>query len=314
MKKATLREHTNARKHTQLVSRINQRLALFPWLGVGGKGRSFSAHSYCKICGDENEKAASAVDTTAAEEGAGDAKKGASTKGEDGSADAETEGTETEAGAAEQEAGAAETEAGAGEPEAGATEPEAGATEEPKAGGSTGTATPTPSAATSEVNWRSLARLREHQSSAGHREKAKDAASGSLRIIPSRLSNDGLLLAAGSSSAAFCGVEGERPKRSGRKSKGVMYMKVDVKSEIDPLDMVHIQSLEPGTSIAEELRNLRDDTPGRQILCAVVEPRSVAYPYPNSIRSVDPDLESGSGSRRAKMTQKNRKKLRKFMH
>ncbi len=27
---------------------------------------------------------------------------------------------------------------------------------------------------------------------------------------------------------------------------------------------------------------------------------------PDSIRSVDPDLESGSGSRRAKMTQKNR--------
>jgi hypothetical protein len=284
VKKATLREHTNARKHTQLVSRINQRLALFPWLGVGGKGRSFSAHSYCKICGDESEKGASAVDTTVAEEGgAGDAKKG-SPKGADGSADAEAEGTETEAGAAEQEAGAAETEAGAAEPEAGATEPEAGSTEESKAGGSTGAATPTPPA-TSEVNWRSLARLREHQSSAGHREKAKDAASGSLRIIPSRLSNDGLLLAAGSSSAAFCGDERERPKRSGRKSKGVMYMKVDVKSEVDPLDMVHIQSLEPGTSIAEELRNLREETPGRQILCTiVVEPRSVANPDPDCIR------------------------------
>jgi hypothetical protein len=258
VKKATLREHTNARKHTQLVSRINQRLALFPWLGVGGKGRSFSAHSYCKICGDESEKAPSAVDTTAAEEGAGDAKKG-SPKGADGSADDEAEGTETEAGAAEQEVGTAETEAGS-------TEPEAGATEESKEAGSTDAATPTPPA-TSEVNWRSLARLREHQSSARHREKAKDAASGSLRIIPSRLSNDGLLLAAGSSSAAFSG-DAERPKRSGRKSKGVMYMKVDVKSEVDPLDMVHIQSLEPGTSIAEELRNLREDTPGRQILCS----------------------------------------------
>jgi hypothetical protein len=34
---------------------------------------------------------------------------------------------------------------------------------------------------------------------------------------------------------------------------------------------------------------------------------------PESIRSVDPDLESGSGSRRAKMTHKNIKKLKNFM-
>jgi hypothetical protein len=36
---------------------------------------------------------------------------------------------------------------------------------------------------------------------------------------------------------------------------------------------------------------------------------------PDSIGSVDPDPypESGSGSRRAKMTQKSRKKLRNFM-
>ncbi len=36
---------------------------------------------------------------------------------------------------------------------------------------------------------------------------------------------------------------------------------------------------------------------------------------PDSIRSVDPDpySESGSGSRRAKMTHKSRKKLRNFM-
>ncbi len=41
----------------------------------------------------------------------------------------------------------------------------------------------------------------------------------------------------------------------------------------------------------------------------------VADPYPDSIGSVDPDpySESGSGSRRAKMTNKSRKKFKKFM-
>jgi hypothetical protein len=33
----------------------------------------------------------------------------------------------------------------------------------------------------------------------------------------------------------------------------------------------------------------------------------------DSIRAVDPDSESGSGSRRAKITHKNRKRLRNFM-
>jgi hypothetical protein len=33
---------------------------------------------------------------------------------------------------------------------------------------------------------------------------------------------------------------------------------------------------------------------------------------PDSIRSVDPDPESGSGSRRAKMTHKSRKKVGKL--
>jgi hypothetical protein len=35
----------------------------------------------------------------------------------------------------------------------------------------------------------------------------------------------------------------------------------------------------------------------------------VADPDPDSIGSVDPDSESGSGSRSAKMTHKNRKKI-----
>ncbi len=41
----------------------------------------------------------------------------------------------------------------------------------------------------------------------------------------------------------------------------------------------------------------------------------VSYPDPDSIRSVDqdPDLESESGSRREKITHKNRKKLGNFM-
>jgi hypothetical protein len=34
---------------------------------------------------------------------------------------------------------------------------------------------------------------------------------------------------------------------------------------------------------------------------------------PDSIKSVDPDSKSGSGFRRAKITHKNRKKLRNFM-
>ncbi len=39
----------------------------------------------------------------------------------------------------------------------------------------------------------------------------------------------------------------------------------------------------------------------------------VSDPDPDSIRSVDPDPNSGSGSRRAKRTHKNRKKLANFM-
>ena len=39
----------------------------------------------------------------------------------------------------------------------------------------------------------------------------------------------------------------------------------------------------------------------------------ISVSNPDSIGSVDPDSESGSGSRRAKMTHKSRKKLRKFM-
>ncbi len=34
---------------------------------------------------------------------------------------------------------------------------------------------------------------------------------------------------------------------------------------------------------------------------------------PDSIGSVDPDSDSGSGSRRAKMTHKSRKKIKNFM-
>jgi hypothetical protein len=39
----------------------------------------------------------------------------------------------------------------------------------------------------------------------------------------------------------------------------------------------------------------------------------VADPDPESIGSVDPDSESGSGSRRAKITHKSRKKFINFM-
>ncbi len=38
----------------------------------------------------------------------------------------------------------------------------------------------------------------------------------------------------------------------------------------------------------------------------------VSVSDPDSIRLVDPDSESGPGSRRAKMTNKNRKKVKKF--
>jgi hypothetical protein len=83
---------------------------------------------------------------------------------------------------------------------------------------------------------------------------------------------------------------------------------VDVKSEVDPLDMVHIQSLEPGTSIAEELRNLRDDTPGRQSRGVAVVP--VSTPTPGCfgiriqsglrIRIRNPDPDSGGKNDRKK--------------
>jgi hypothetical protein len=40
-----------------------------------------------------------------------------------------------------------------------------------------------------------------------------------------------------------------------------------------------------------------------------LDPDSIGSVDPDSIRSVDPDSESGSGSRRAKMTHKSRKKF-----
>ena len=103
------------------------------------------------------------------------------------------------------------------------------------------------------VPWRNLQRLRDHQESRQHREWA-EAVGG--QIEPSRLTNEGRLVAAGCE-ATSCDSEADRPGLPPPPFGSVQLSDL-VKAESGPeLDKILIKNQDLGGCIAGELLNLR---------------------------------------------------------